>query len=215
MIGGMDGSVSQGPVGASGDGELRACCRCGRRLPIEQFPLRRKDCPRRRGHCIGCKAAYQREWYARNRERHLANVREIRKQRRIRNRELILAAKDVPCADCGLRYPPYVMDFDHVNGGKRGNIAELHGRLTEEALLAEIAKCEVVCANCHRIRTYGGGRHPERRRRGRDTGSGREARGRYTAAPAATCITHGGVLQSSTRQDHHGAGDFASVAQSG
>ena len=68
-----------------------------------------------------------------------------------RNRAIIDAAKDRPCADCGMRYEPEQMDFDHVRDIKRANISTmLHVGL--EQLLAEIAKCEVRCANCHRVR---------------------------------------------------------------
>ena len=66
------------------------------------------------------------------------------------------AAKGVPCVDCGGKYPPYVMDFDHVRGIKVQGISEMiqkHCTLVD--LHAEIAKCEVVCANCHRERTWG------------------------------------------------------------
>ena len=66
----------------------------------------------------------------------------------------MLAAKAVPCADCRGMFPPYVLDFDHVRGRKVGNIARLKMQTTRSVLLAEIAKCDVVCANCHRIRTY-------------------------------------------------------------
>jgi hypothetical protein len=50
------------------------------------------------------------------------------------------------------------MDFDHVRGEKQSNVASLVGMsASEERLRAEIAKCDVVCANCHRERTYGSG----------------------------------------------------------
>jgi hypothetical protein len=53
-----------------------------------------------------------------------------------------------------VRYPPYVMDFDHVRGQKSLNLSKLrNGRLAWSRLLAELEKCEVVCANCHRMRT--------------------------------------------------------------
>ena len=67
-------------------------------------------------------------------------------------REKIAAIKAVPCAECGNSYPTEAMDFDHVRGEKKFNISTAHAkswRVIEE----EIAKCEVVCANCHRVRT--------------------------------------------------------------
>jgi hypothetical protein len=63
--------------------------------------------------------------------------------------------KNRPCIDCGITYPSCVMDFDHVRGIKRFEIsnAVITG-YTGEKLANELAKCELVCANCHRIRTY-------------------------------------------------------------
>ena len=62
--------------------------------------------------------------------------------------------KNKPCADCGITYPYYVMDFDH----RENEIKEFGlNAVTQKAINAlkrEIAKCDVVCANCHRERTY-------------------------------------------------------------
>lgn len=57
------------------------------------------------------------------------------------------------CADCGYRGRSEALDFDHVRGIKKFNISQ-RLQYKPERLLAEIAKCDVVCANCHRIRTY-------------------------------------------------------------
>jgi hypothetical protein len=62
--------------------------------------------------------------------------------------------KKVPCTDCEIEYPPYVMDFDHVRPGKTKNVTKMIGRNSKELIAAEIALCEVVCSNCHRERTY-------------------------------------------------------------
>jgi hypothetical protein len=47
-----------------------------------------------------------------------------------------------------------MMDSDHVRGTKQANVAELINTLSKKRLDAEIAKCEIVCSNCHRARTY-------------------------------------------------------------
>lgn len=77
------------------------------------------------------------------------------KQSKDEIRHIIREAKDKPCADCGVLYPYYVMDFDHLGFEiKEGNIALMvntHGR---NAVVEEIKKCDVVCSNCHRIRTH-------------------------------------------------------------
>jgi hypothetical protein len=60
-----------------------------------------------------------------------------------------------PCADCGVKYPYYVMDFDHIPGFKKvGNISDLVKKGATKLLVEEIKKCELVCANCHRTRTH-------------------------------------------------------------
>jgi hypothetical protein len=65
---------------------------------------------------------------------------------------LIKLKESSPCADCGNYYPYYMMDFDHLRDKKKGLAAmSLYGWGT---ILKEIEKCEVVCANCHRIRTF-------------------------------------------------------------
>jgi hypothetical protein len=70
-----------------------------------------------------------------------------------RKRALLRRLKDVPCADCGGSFQYSQMDFDHARGTKVGAVASLTGKSLRE-LLAEVAKCDVVCANCHRERTH-------------------------------------------------------------
>ncbi len=56
-----------------------------------------------------------------------------------------------PCCDCG-ETDPLVLEFDHLRD-KRFNIGSALPYRNWESILAEIEKCEVVCANCHRRRT--------------------------------------------------------------
>jgi hypothetical protein len=98
--------------------------------------------------------AYDKEYRARNREKY----RGYNRERRQRLKDHVRALKDVPCADCKRRYPFYVMDFDHLPTSKKSfGIAKYLARnlvSNYAAVDAEIAKCDVVCANCHRIRTH-------------------------------------------------------------
>ena len=58
------------------------------------------------------------------------------------------------CVDCGYNERAIALDFDHVNGQKSFNIARALGELRPfELILEEVMKCEVRCANCHRIAT--------------------------------------------------------------
>lgn len=66
--------------------------------------------------------------------------------------------KAKPCTDCGGIFPHYVMEFDHVpeRGEKKKNICELSGssKFTSKRVQEELKKCDLVCANCHKVRTY-------------------------------------------------------------
>lgn len=66
------------------------------------------------------------------------------------------ALKSNPCTDCGGTFPTVCMDFDHIPelGPKRWNVGSMvaHG-YSRDLIMSEIANCELVCSNCHRIRT--------------------------------------------------------------
>jgi hypothetical protein len=91
---------------------------------------------------------------------HYEKNKEIYKERK-RKRELEIRAymnkrKDVPCLDCGIKYPPHVMDFDHRPGEvKTIDPAKIVKRGWSRARIdKELSSCDVVCSNCHRIRTH-------------------------------------------------------------
>ncbi len=71
-------------------------------------------------------------------------------------RKYVYELKDkTPCADCGVRYPHYVTDFDHIGEiEKIDTISRLINSGSYKKVTAEIEKCELVCSNCHRVRTY-------------------------------------------------------------
>lgn len=84
-----------------------------------------------------------------------ARAAEYRTRKRQGDRDFVNQAKSRPCTDCGNEYPPYVMQFDHVGTGKEFNISQAAGRgYGRQKIQAEIDKCEVVCANCHAVRTW-------------------------------------------------------------
>jgi hypothetical protein len=62
------------------------------------------------------------------------------------------ALKGGPCADCLGIFPPCAMDFDHVRGIKLFDVSKGVSK-TWLVLVEELAKCELVCSNCHRVRT--------------------------------------------------------------
>lgn len=115
----------------------------------------------------GQKTAYMRELRARSpefreKQRLVSNAynakhREERlayqKARQVERQTFINSFKDSPCKDCGLKFPTFCMDFDHVRGEKKDNIANMKSNRTLDRIKEEIDKCDLVCAICHRIRT--------------------------------------------------------------
>ena len=93
-----------------------------------------------------------REHYEKNRAYYLAKARRSNLKHRVWLRTKLQELKAVPCADCGVQYPPWVMEFDHVRGVKLFNVSAAPA-MSVDALLAEAAKCEIVCSNCHQHRT--------------------------------------------------------------
>jgi hypothetical protein len=130
---------------------VKLCPRCKQLLPLSEFGVRTNGQPQH--WCRACHCAYQREYYARNKEYYFT----LEQERLKRIRQMLREAKDRPCADCGRRYPYDVMDFDHRPGEKkRFNLADTNSQAWRSIknIQAEIAKCDVVCANSHRERTY-------------------------------------------------------------
>jgi len=106
----------------------------------------------------------RREAWRRNSKRHYwanpeakrAKNLVIRNRQIQRDREYIKSVKDmVSCVDCGVAYPHYVMQFDHTSDDKSHNISDMvsDGK-SIKSIDEEIAKCEIVCANCHFARTF-------------------------------------------------------------
>lgn len=99
--------------------------------------------------------AYKRDWYQRNRAKTLERTKASNQRALERNTEYVRDIKESnPCTDCGEFYPYYVMDFDHLSD-KEFNISRMvRSSHSIERLQSEIDKCELVCSNCHRTRSW-------------------------------------------------------------
>jgi hypothetical protein len=118
----------------------KVCQTCGKELPHEKFY---KNYKTKDGMLSWCKRCTY--------ERYRPGVAERAKRDRLYFQQIKL---ERGCVDCGYRASPVALDFDHLPGTvKRYRIACMAG-MKRELVDAEIAKCEVVCANCHRIRTH-------------------------------------------------------------
>lgn len=130
---------------------LRKCSKCGVTKPLDDFNRSSRDVSKKTGYCRPCSNALGREYYRKNK----GNLKKKEVRRHGEIKETVNNLKKVPCADCGGMFPTVCMDFDHLpQFEKSANVAELLRRKASlEKILEEVAKCEVVCANCHRIRT--------------------------------------------------------------
>lgn len=126
---------------------MKHCKKCDTTKPLSSF---NKKGPGLQSMCKDCNALNLRADYAKNREAHMARNLATRK----RKREWIRGQKDVPCMDCGNRYPYYVMQFDHRDPTLKSFTLAKFDACSWKSLKNEVAKCDVVCANCHAIRTH-------------------------------------------------------------
>ena len=102
-------------------------------------------------YCVNCFNNYQKNYY----KEHSDRIKQTAIKRRSFIREYIIKEKNKPCMDCKKQYPYYVMDFDHVRGEKKFNLS-IAGRWLPniQTIIDEIKKCDIVCSNCHRERTF-------------------------------------------------------------
>lgn len=130
----------------------KACDNCG-----EAYTARNHDQKYCGAKCRG------RAFYARNPEYCREKSRKYRQvhgygdwpSKRALGLEIAALKSTNPCMDCGGVFPQECMDFDHRPGEtkvKAVGTMVAHGH-NKEKVYAEIAKCDLVCANCHRTRT--------------------------------------------------------------
>jgi hypothetical protein len=129
------------------------CTECGEDRDENEF-YKRKDRPSgRRSQCKHCDRARLAKWQGANRVAY--NKLCMDGRRRARDAQTLLMAeyfKTHPCVDCGVT-DPRVLEFDHRDPSTKSfSIGAVKARYTWDRMLEEIAKCDVRCANCHRIR---------------------------------------------------------------
>ena len=140
---------------------MKMCWECNTEKPECEFPSLwlADECGPRHSYCRPCVAARTKIWSDNNRDkiaaRHKINKKPNQDRYRAKKRDFADKCKDILCMDCGNKFPPLCMDFDHVRGEKTANISEMvyASKYSMDTLRTEIEKCEVVCANCHRLRT--------------------------------------------------------------
>lgn len=135
--------------------DVRTCSTCKVSKPITDF--HRKGPGKWVYNCKPCRREYNRKYYRENSGMIIASNK-VWNDRRVSS---VIAEIDRlkrgPCSDCGGRYNPWQMDFDHRDPSlKEDGISRLirDRKWSLERVLEEVAKCDLVCANCHRQRTH-------------------------------------------------------------
>ncbi|MFL5661906.1 MAG: hypothetical protein ACJ8BW_11230, partial [Ktedonobacteraceae bacterium] len=133
----------------------KICPGCGEERDAEEdFNWRHEARRIRQTRCKFCQSLVSKRHYKKNKQLYIDRVR-AREVWIIENnhRQLASYLSDHSCVDCGCANVR-VLEFDHVCGEKLGDISRMVGEgFSWTTIEAEIAKCEVRCANCHRIMT--------------------------------------------------------------
>ena len=130
--------------------KTKTCTICGKRKSLRSFAHNKWKRSGYGSWCKPCQKEYKDRHY---RENKAAYVLKARKQI-LKVKARLDALKAKPCGDCGKAFPAVCMDFDHVRGVKKFGINRGYRTRAWKEVLQEIRKCELVCANCHRVRTW-------------------------------------------------------------
>lgn len=128
---------------------MKTCGRCKTEKELTEFGRRGN------GHqawCKLCRKDYDKVYFKKN---SLLRTKQIAAVRAKFVDWYISLKDDKPCADCQNKFHFSAMEWDHLPGHRKtSNLADLVHRGNRKAVLEEIKKCELVCANCHAVRTF-------------------------------------------------------------
>jgi len=138
---------------------MKTCIECKIEKNIEEFPWRNKTKNMRVGRCNLCHNKWYREYFAKpdNRKKQVKRVSHINKRQIEEARKYVFEfLKNNACIDCGEKNP-IVLEFDHKNPKDKSFIISAalctKSYITVDLVKNEMQKCDVRCANCHRIKT--------------------------------------------------------------
>lgn len=133
---------------------MKTCLSCEIEKPLVEFSFRNLAKGTKQSYCKTCQKIKSNNHYKENKVAYKIRVKQHRKEGYLSPGVVFIRQlkESNPCTDCNKYFPFYVMQFDHLEN-KLKDIARLvNGPMN--VLVAELKKCELVCANCHAIRTY-------------------------------------------------------------
>lgn len=96
----------------------------------------------------------RKKYYYQDVEKYRTESRNQKAEQRSKWRDFLWNFKSNPCTDCRNSFPHFVMELDHTRGEKSFGVTISASGRPWKVLMEELAKCDLVCANCHRRRTW-------------------------------------------------------------
>lgn len=133
---------------------MKICTKCNIEKPESSFYFKNKEQNIHKSKCIDCCMVYAKHHYKINKPIYLKRAKTFNKNQTVLNRQkMIEFLKSKSCLDCKTQNYR-VLEFDHKNGkDKKTNVSNMICRYSWETIMEEISKCDIRCANCHRIKT--------------------------------------------------------------
>ena len=131
----------------------KTCNACRQPKSLDDFGANKRQPDGKQPYCRACKKQRDKEHYETSPHRK-SRIVSARRAATDRNRLVVLEhLRAHPCVDCG-ETDPLFLEFDHVTGVKELEVsAAIHRGWSLQSLLEEMAKCQVRCIKCHRIKT--------------------------------------------------------------
>lgn len=131
---------------------IYTCNSCHKEKELGEFSFRNLKKKERIKRCKECVAVLTKQHYKKHKEEYQKSRGRTRLAQHLEIQKL---KESSPCADCSGFFPYYVMDFDHREDQEKiGNVSQLTRIGSGQLVKDEIKKCDLVCSNCHRIRTF-------------------------------------------------------------
>lgn len=129
---------------------MKTCTKCG--IEKEQSLFAARNSVTSHAHCKACQRALSSAHYQSDKKKYIHRI----SVRQDELRTWLFELKSKPCMDCGNQFKPWQMDFDHRDHlTKSTEISKMVSKcMSKDRIALEIAKCDLVCSNCHRDRTY-------------------------------------------------------------
>ena len=130
---------------------MRICRTCGLEKEEEEFHKGGKNPGGRSSSCGVCKNEYYKSWYKKNRKKQItATTKRYHKY----SKEFEELKAELVCEKCGFDNT-LALDFHHRDPKEKDMaLADAKGHWSLHKIRKEIEKCEVLCANCHRIKHH-------------------------------------------------------------